>query len=113
MSKIVPLSIASGPYSSKVLLAQVAGLSPEKAINVAEMRTRIRIIDAIENSEGDSFLLETSEYDVLKAAVQSFPFNVANKQILQVIDDVLNAIDGPVITKAMREAAIAAAGVPL
>ena len=109
MSKIIPLSIKSGPYASKGLLTQVASLSPEKPINVAEMRTRVRIIDAIENADGDSFLLESSEYDLLKAAIQVFPFNVANKPILQIIDDVLNAIDGPVITKEMRDAAVVAA----
>ena len=108
MSKIIPLSVATGPFNSKGLLTQVISISQDKPINVGDMRKRVRVLDALETADG-SFVIEQDEYNLLKAAILVFPFNVANKQILQVIDDVLDAVDGPVITKEMRDAALAAA----
>ena len=108
MSKIIPLSVVTGPFNSKGLLTQVISMSPSQPISVGDMRKRVRIIDAIEMADG-SFIIEQDEYNLLKAAVLAFPFNVANKQILSVIDDVIEATDGPVITKEMRDAALAAA----
>lgn len=108
MSKIIQLSVAAGPFNSRGLLNQVVSMSPEKAINIGEMRKRVRILDAIETADG-SFMIETDEWDLLSQCVRSFPFNVANKQVLQIIDDVLDAPDGPVITKEMRDATLAAA----
>ena len=85
----IPLR-AGGTHPSKAVLLQVVSLSPEGRIGIDEMRRRCRILDALEKAD-DRLLLEDADHEVLKKAVESFPFQIAHRDILAVIDDVFNA----------------------
>jgi len=77
--------------ASATLLKMVAGNSPNKALTVDEMRKRVHILDALESSSGDVLFLEDEDHRCLSDAIQGFPWSAANKALLQIIDDVLNA----------------------
>jgi len=77
--------------SSKDVFKLVTEHSPQKAISVADMRKRVKILDVLEETKGDSFCLEDAEWQTLKTCVEEFPWQQASKQLLQVIDDVIEA----------------------
>jgi hypothetical protein len=89
--KSIPLrAVDGGVYTSRNVIAQVANLSPSRPISVDEMRRRVRILDALEKAD-DTLLLEDADHAILKAAVEAFPFNVADAGLLRIVDDILEA----------------------
>jgi hypothetical protein len=91
--KTIPLR-AGGAHPSKAVLTQVVSLSPEKAIGIDEMRRRCRILDALEKAD-DRLLLEDADHEILRKAIESFPFQIAHRDILAVVDDVMAAATVP------------------
>jgi hypothetical protein len=97
MPKIVALTVKTEPFPAKKLLAELASLAgPGRGIGPAEMRHRIKMLDKIDAAT-DSVTFDNAEYEILKTAlnVNPGPFRVAHKDILRLIDDVLEAPDAP------------------
>lgn len=72
------------------------GSSPSNAITIEEMRRRVRVMDAIDaalEASADKLVLEEADHQMLKQAVSTFPFSVAHKDLLAILDDVVNAAD--------------------
>jgi hypothetical protein len=86
----IPLR-STGAFDSRTVLAQVAGTSAAKAIGIGEMRRRVRILDALDAAAGEDVLLEDADYDALRAAIGEFPFALAHRDLLRIVDDVLEA----------------------
>ena len=85
---------AGGAHPSMAVLLQVVSLSPEGRIGIDEMRRRCRILDALEKAD-DRLLLEDADHEILKKAIESFPFQIAHRDILAVIEDVIAAAAAP------------------
>jgi len=79
-----------GRFKSTDVFRQVIDTSPQKPLSVDEIRKRCRVLDALDKANG---ILELEDIDhlTLKLAIQDFPFNVADRTLLQIIDDVLEA----------------------
>lgn len=61
-------------------------------MNITQMRSRIRILDAIEEAKNNKELfLEDADYSTLSEAINSMQWVRADKFILSIIDDILNA----------------------
>ena len=71
----------------------VLEISPQKPLSVADIRARVRVIDAIEEADeqNDTLVLEDAEHQTLKRAVEDFPWQQASRELLELIDDVLEA----------------------
>ena len=81
-----------GQLSSLEVFAAVAEKSPHQPLSIADMRQRVRILDAIEKADGGgTLLLEESEHKALCQALEAFPWSSATRELLTVIDDVLDA----------------------
>jgi hypothetical protein len=87
--KLIPLRDGA-TFNSRAILAQVAGVSTQRALSVEEIRRRVRILDALDAS-ADHLLLEDADHAALTEALAGFPFAVAHRELLQIIDDVLDA----------------------
>lgn len=87
--KIIPIRTTPDPYSTKLVLSAVLQQSPNKVITVDNMRLRGKIVDKLEIAE-DNLSLEEGEWVVLSEAIKNFPWCVYHKDLLQIIDDVLN-----------------------
>jgi hypothetical protein len=92
--KVVPLRTLER-INTRDLLKTVLSVSPDKAIDVNDMRLRIKILDKLEAApaEAESFNLEDAEQTRLKAIMETFPWNSADRGVLQIIDDVIGAAD--------------------
>jgi hypothetical protein len=96
MSKIIPLTINDGPFPAKGLLADLASFAAQgQGFGPIEMRKRLKMLDKIEAATG-TVTFEDAEYEVLKTALNANPgpFRVAHRNIMQLMDDVLEAQDG-------------------
>jgi hypothetical protein len=81
---------AGTAHPSKAVLLQVVSLAPEGRIGIDEMRRRCRILDALEKAD-DRLLIEDADHEVLQRAIENFPFQIAHRDLLTVIDDVIGA----------------------
>lgn len=96
MKRIVLRNEGQKPqFHSKKLFSTVLENSPTRAINVGEMRKRVKILELIETAEGDELLLEDALHAVLKQGIDEFPWSVSDHILLKVIDDVFEAKDVP------------------
>jgi hypothetical protein len=96
MSKLIPLTVKDGAFPAKRLLAELVTVSQSQhGMGPAEMRTRIRMLDKIEGAV-DTVTFDSDEYAILTTALNANPgpFRVAHKDILRLIDDVLEATNG-------------------
>lgn len=77
----------------KTLVDQILALSPHGG-NLALMRQRCRVMDALEKAPAEGPIqLEDADYDVLRAAVEQFPYQVNSREMLALADSVLNPVD--------------------
>lgn len=94
--KSIPLKTLDAPDGPSIEYQQVLRevvrrpLDPQKGVDIAEMRASIRVLDAIDNANG-VLELEDADYDLLKVKLTSMPWNIVDKRIIQLIDDVSNA----------------------
>jgi hypothetical protein len=99
MKKIIlreEVTLASGEKLGSIsLIKLVTGHSPNKQLSVEDMRKRVHILDAIDSVSGNILLLEDEDHRCLADAFQSFPWSAANRVLLGIIDDVLQAENVP------------------
>lgn len=76
-----------GPYKTAEIIRVVTEKAPD-GVTVSEMRRRIRILDALDGGK-DSIELEDADHEMLQHIVNKFPFAVANKELLAVIDGIV------------------------
>lgn len=67
--------------------------SPQRPLSVPEIRARVKVLDALERLDdgADSIVLEDAEHATLKKGVEDFPWQQASREILDIIDDVIEA----------------------
>lgn len=65
-------------------------LNPQAGIQIAEMRQSLRVLDAIDASNG-TLELEDSDYAHLREKILAMPWNLVDRRILELVDDVTNA----------------------
>lgn len=95
MSKIVALTIKTGQFPAKGLLSDLTSFAHQgQGLGPVEMRKRIKMLDKIEAAT-DSVTFDNSEYEILKAALNADPgpFRLAHRDIMRLMDDVLEAPD--------------------
>jgi hypothetical protein len=84
------LPIDSAQNRPKDVIKEIISNSPTKPITVDEMRHRVTIMEALERST-DHLLLEDASHRVLADAMQGFPYSRASRDLLTIIDAVINA----------------------
>lgn len=84
MAKTIQLH-AGEMFTSKRVFVDVLSLPPQ-GCNIADMRRRMKVMDAVEAATGDELTLEDADYDMLKGAYHAFPFRVAHKDLVAVAD---------------------------
>jgi hypothetical protein len=84
MAKTIKL-IEGETFSSKRVLVEVMSLPP-MGCNIADMRKRMRVMDAIEAAQGDEVTLEDADYDLLKGVFHSNQFRLVHKELLAIAD---------------------------
>jgi hypothetical protein len=90
--KIVPLE-DKGPYKAKEVFTTVlAGHPSHGMMDVDNMRKRIKLMDKLDAANG-SWHLEDAEHEFFAATIKTFPFGVANRDLLSIIDNALGAKD--------------------
>lgn len=72
-------------FSSKRVLVEVLSLPPQ-GCNIADMRKRMRVMDAIEATQGDEVTLEDADYELLKSVFHANQFRLAHKDLLAIAD---------------------------
>ena len=67
--------------------------SPQKPLSVAEIRARVKVLDKLDalDPDADTLVLEDAEHVTLKKGVEEFPWQQASRELLELIDDVLEA----------------------
>lgn len=63
---------------------------PQKGADITEMRQSIRVLDALDRANG-TLELEDADYDVLKHKLETFAWNLVDRRIVQLMDDVSGA----------------------
>ncbi len=89
--KVIPLQ-DKGPYKAKEVFTTVLAGHPNGAMDVDNMRKRIKLMDKLDAANG-SWHLEDAEHEFFVTAVKNFPFAIANRDLLSIIDGVLGAKD--------------------
>lgn len=87
--KLIPLR--TDPLNSIDLFTQVLSKSPRDPLSVDAMRRRCRVLDKLEGATGQKLELEDMDALTLSQAIDAFPWAVANRDILRIIDDVKEA----------------------
>lgn len=85
-----------GNWDTRSVLKQVMNIAG-RGITVDEMRKRIKIMDMLDEMVRLSLDVEDEQFKLIVAAVNSFPFGVAHKDLLAVIDGILEAPAEPVV----------------
>lgn len=65
-------------------------LNPREGINIAEMRASLKVLDALDEANG-TLELEDADFAHLKTKLDNMGWNVADRRILQLVDDVSKA----------------------
>jgi hypothetical protein len=97
--------IRGDKHNTKALLFEVVRASPTKAIGFDEMKIRVDVLDKLEAlTDTDEILaLENAEHSMLVAALKNFPFNVAHRDIVDIIEAVQGAKVTPTKEKTVKE----------
>ena len=93
--KTLPGSAGETDIAYVEILRQVMRrpLSPQAGASIEEMRQSIRVLDVIDTANG-VLDLEDADYLHLKAKLNAMPWNVIDRRIVQLVDDVNNADAG-------------------
>lgn len=78
-------------YSNAIRGLLRAPTQPNKGLSVEDIRSNIKVLDALDAQKNNILLLEEAEYLVLKNAVYAGSYIRADHNILQFIDDVDHA----------------------
>ena len=71
-------------------------LDPQKGADIEEMRKGIRILDAVDASNG-TLDIEDADWEHLKTKVLAMPWAVVDRRIVRFVDDVVMATDQPTL----------------
>lgn len=72
-------------FNSKQMFTEVLSL-PAQGCAIGDMRRRMKILDALEKTEGDELQLEDADFDLLKQIYNGTQFRVAHKDLLAIAD---------------------------
>jgi hypothetical protein len=89
--KAIPLRESPGLKTSEIIKTVLE--RPAQGVNVGELRARCRVLDALDkvSSEATRFHLEDADHETLVRAVNAFTFGIATKDLLMIVDDILEA----------------------
>jgi len=88
--KLIPLREFPGLKTAEIIKTVIE--RPNQGATVAAMRTGVRVLDALEkNTDAEKLLLEDADHAALAAAVNGFTFGIISKDLLTIVDDVINA----------------------
>lgn len=89
--KTVPLR--ESPSLKTVEIIKAVLERPTQGAVVSELRARCRVLDALDRVQPDAteLYLEDADHDTLVRAVNTFVFGVATKDVLAIVDDILEA----------------------
>src|SRR5215204_3468007 len=82
----------TGPIDYAQVLREVVRrpLDPQKGVDITEMRQSLRVLDALDKADG-TLELEDSDYSHLMTKMDAMRWNLVDRRILQLIDDVSGA----------------------
>ena len=60
----------------------------QRGLSIEEIRSSMRVLDALDKAEGEMIDLEDQDYEYMKSRVSQARFGFASAEILQFIDDV-------------------------
>lgn len=88
--KVLPADSTGFPIDYRIVLADVLRrpLNPQQGIGLDEMRKSIRVMDKLESANG-SVELEDADYEHLKEKLNNMSWNIADRRILQLVEDVI------------------------
>ena len=89
--KAIPLRDEAPFKTRDVLQAVISQPAPGQGINADDMRRRCRLLNALEAAEGEALLLEDADHALLVQLINGFQFGTAHRDLLAVIDDVIEA----------------------
>lgn len=90
--KVIELKTV-GDHSTFVIVQNICSGSPQ-GMNLTQMRSRIRILDALEAAkDAKDFRIEDADYSTLVEALNSTQWAIAHRDLLVVVDGILNAPD--------------------
>lgn len=85
-NKKTELPFGDKTYSYSDLIKAVLNVAPAGGFGIEDIKTRLKITDIIEKSNGE-IQLEDSHYDYLKPLIKSFRWGVLHNDIVQFNDD--------------------------
>ena len=94
--KSIPLKTLEAPNSAPIEYRSVLEavvkhpLYPQKGIDITEMRASIKLLDALDAANG-TLELEDTDYAMLKDKLQRMPWNIVDRRIVQLVDDVIGS----------------------
>jgi hypothetical protein len=62
-------------------------LNPQQGADITEMRQSLRVLDVLDKANG-KLDLEDADYEHLKSKLGAMPWNVVDRRIVQLVDDV-------------------------
>ena len=90
--KRIALTGDEGTSVKNVIKAVMETPPPGGGITPAEMRKRIRVLDALDEAdEADELTLEDADWSYLNKATQAFQFAKADGNLLKSIDEIIEA----------------------
>lgn len=93
--RLIPLREAGGVKTAEIIKA-VMERPTGQGFDVAALRARCRVLDALErNADRQALLLEDADHATLVAALKQFQFGMATTDLLRMVDDVLDAKEPP------------------
>jgi len=84
MAKTIKL-VEGDMFTAKRVLIEVLSLPPQ-GCTIADMRKRMRVMDAIEAAEGGEVTLEDADYELVKAVYHANQFRLVHKDLLAIAD---------------------------
>lgn len=89
--KVITLSKGMENNPLEILRA-VASQAQQNGADIAEVRKRIRILDALDKAkDSDVVTLEDADYDLLKGLYDRFRFAIAHRDLATICDDIWGA----------------------
>jgi hypothetical protein len=77
-------------FNSRQMFTEILSL-PAQGCSIADMRRRIKILDAIEGSQGDELRIEDADFELLKSIFNGTQFRIAHKNVLAIADTLESA----------------------
>lgn len=74
----------------KEMIAEVCGRAPG-GMTVAQVRARMRVLDALAKCDGKTLVLEDADHTALQDAINVTAWTVASREVLALIDAVADA----------------------